>query len=730
MDPKFSKDKILKSADRFAQQGKFDAAIVEYKKVLEADPNDIQILNTIGDLYARMGKISESIRFLSRVAEKYTAGGFAVKALAVYKKINKLDPSNYDLAMKLGDLYARQNLMADAHAQYLSVAESHRRHGNLQEAHRILKKIADLDPSNTKARLHLAKSYEDDERFQESAEAYRVAGQELLRRGSLRESIQALEKAHDLNPESRPAIKALAEAYSSQGNVQPALDMIAKSLEIDPNDIDLIVILGRTFLNAGMIEKAEATFNRLLKLDNSRYDYLLEVARAYVDLGQYNRTMAIIDRCIELLLARRQKKKATALLKAILERQPDNVLALKRLAGIYKQVRERRNLLNTLNTLVQAALNQGMRAEAIVALKQLIEIEPTKAAYQEQLKSLGDDSQPNVDVQLDEISSEYEFFGESRPATAPLNSPPKESRRSAEIYDSYGDYSTELLEEMIAQHPEFLIARLKLLEDLVAQQPNYLEGRLKLRQYYLDSSANEKAAEQCVELAHLYEQRDDTESARQYFLEAYDLNPSLSTLQSQSGLQAEIAREMQVNVASQSLSTEADLMLTGEATRLTDLLSLEEFERYFEWEWRRASRDPKPLSLLKIGIDRYALFVGEHGEHKAIRCMEVIAAALENQLTRAGQLLAYTGEQEFYTLLPETHPSAATTIAESMRAAVYALGIPHPEGHAVSVSLSVSTAFPYRLPSPEPLIVQIDQGLLKARAAGGNKVITSPLLGA
>jgi tetratricopeptide (TPR) repeat protein len=398
-----------------------------------------------------------------------------------------------DVALQLGNLYARQGLKGEAAQQLATVVELHRRAGRHRDALRVLKQVVDLDGGNPRAYLNLARTLEHEKLNREAADAYRAAGQEWMRRGRPADGVEALKRAFELEPESRGILMALAEAHAAKGDVRPALDLVARALEQNPNNIDLIIILGRTFLNAGMLEKAEATFERLFRLDNSRYDYLLEVARAYVERGELERTMGIVDSCVEVMLARRHKKKATALLKAILEREPGNVHALKRLAAIYRNVRERRNLVNTLNTLVQAALDQGLRAEATVALRQLVEIEPKRKKWQEQLASI-DGAEKGLAL--------YEEPEERDP------------------YDSYGDYSTELLEEMVAQHPEFLAARLKLLEELVAQQPAYVEGRLKLRQLYLDGGQPEKAAAQCLELARLYEERGDDEQAQYYRAEA------------------------------------------------------------------------------------------------------------------------------------------------------------------------------------------------------------------
>jgi len=724
------KDKTLKSAERHAQQGKFDAALNEYRKVLDAFPSDLTVANTIGDMCARAGRDEDAVRQYQYVAEQFEAGGFRVKAIAMYKKVLKLDADNEVVALRLAELYARQSLIGEAAHMYAIVAESHRRNGRIRDSLKILKRSAELDPSNLKIRLGLAQSYEREGFTAEAAESFRTLGVEQIRLENATEGLANLRHALDLKPDSKQTLKSLAEAYAHEGNVHSALEVIARSLELDPNDIDLIIILGRTFLNAGQLEKAEATFTRLFKLDNSRYDYLFEVARAFIERGELNRPMSIIDRCIDVVIARRHKKKATAILKAILERDPSNVQALKRLSGIYKSVRERRNLVTTLNTLVQAALAQGMRAEAVVALRQLIEIEPKKAAHhQEQLRSIGDDEQPEPPVQqfpagFESATATAELLRrESATSELPDITSAARAAASEDSYDSYGDYSTELLEEMVSQHPEFLAARLKLLEELVAQQPNYLEGRLKLKQLYLDGNNPLKAAGQSMEIARHYEQLGDSEMARQFLLEAYDLNPSLNRI----GASAAVAPTGPITMP--PLSPETEAPHDAPTVKLSDILSVEEFEKYFEWEWRRASREPKPLSLLKIIVDRFSTYEDTEGPIASLRCLELVASALETELHKAGQLLASNGGEQFFALLPETHPGGAGTVADAMRRGVEALGIQHPSGRGITISVGAATAFPYRLAQPAALIDLIEKAVTGAQQAGGNRVVTVPLLG-
>ena len=51
----FNKVKVLAQAEKFVQQGKLPNAIAEYEKIVKEDPKDLTVLNTIGDLNARLG---------------------------------------------------------------------------------------------------------------------------------------------------------------------------------------------------------------------------------------------------------------------------------------------------------------------------------------------------------------------------------------------------------------------------------------------------------------------------------------------------------------------------------------------------------------------------------------------------------------------------------------------------------------------------------------------------
>lgn len=780
----FNREQTQRLAEKHAQQGKFAAAIDEYKKILLYEPKDVTILNTVGDLHVRNGQTSEAIVYFGRVAQAYHDEGAAPRAVAVYKKILKLDPGNRDIAIRLADLHALQGQLADARKLYREIADSYRASDQIRQALRVLKKIVDLEPDNAELQLELATGYAEAGMADEAVSCFVVAGQELFRRGMTADSIAAFKQALEVQPNAKLAIRALAEAYVRQGDLQGAVSLIDGILETSPGDVEGLTVLGRIYLDAGLLAEADDVFTRLFDTDQARFDYLLEVGRRFTEKGEFDRALAILDRTVEAILARKHKKKATALLKEVLSRDPNNLGALTRLADIYARVNEKRNLATTLTVLSETALRQGQKDVAVRALKQLVSVEPAKKVHKQRLASLGEpgaaaaaapkgvpeglpegfESAPALSEWTKALEVEHglqDNLGTGGGSRVSSSRPPEgfestaaqseatraisvgsssmqdgmllDSRSAAQASEevvfqrgyedapleierprqfgddpddaeTYADVSTELLESMIAKHPEFLQARVKLLEELVSQQPGYTEGRLKLKQHYIDAGFLEKASAQCIELARLYEARGETEKAREFIVEAYELNPSLTSI------------------------VEAAAPDNGDAAA-AGLGGLRAFEDEIDREYRRAARESDSVSLIRIGVDDYEQIAEANGAIGAEYCLERVVQALKENLHRPADLLTRAQGNDCVIILPDTDAPGATAVAQRLCKRVEELKISRDAARPdswVTVSAGVAAMVATINVSPQTLVAAANRALHQAREGGGNAVVTAP----
>jgi tetratricopeptide (TPR) repeat protein len=203
----FDKVKTLRAAERYLALGKIPAAVKEYCKIVEDDPDDFTTVNMLGDLYVRVGNQPAAIACFRRIAEHYRAQDFALKAIAMFKKIDRLQPHDTEISTHLADLYAQQDLVVEARAHYLAVANAHNKAGATQDGLEVLRKIADLDSQNTELRIRLAEGYLKEGMGPEAAAAFTEAGQHLLVRGAFDDALDVFGKALELQPADRVVLK-------------------------------------------------------------------------------------------------------------------------------------------------------------------------------------------------------------------------------------------------------------------------------------------------------------------------------------------------------------------------------------------------------------------------------------------------------------------------------------------------------------------------------------------
>jgi hypothetical protein len=79
-------------------------AIEVIKEQLETQRGDPRVRIQLGDVLALAGRPKEAVAVLSPLADEFARDGFAAKAIAILKKIQKLDPDQRDVEARLASL--------------------------------------------------------------------------------------------------------------------------------------------------------------------------------------------------------------------------------------------------------------------------------------------------------------------------------------------------------------------------------------------------------------------------------------------------------------------------------------------------------------------------------------------------------------------------------------------------------------------------------------------------
>ena len=408
----FDKAKVLKAAEKSLSQGKINAAIKEYRQIVDNDPDDLTTLNMLGDLYVRSGKKQEAIGCFQRIADHYSTQEFNLKAIAMYKKIERLRVHDPGIAYKLAELYANENLVHDARAQYLVVADAYTRSGDNKKTLEVLHKIADLDPNNTDIRLKLAEGYVKESMRRDAADAFVQAANRLQQTNAYDKALDAYTKALQLSRDDREALRGLLETHIARGTADEAAEVLERAVEGKEDDPELVSMLARAYLEAEDPRGAEKATSLLMAHDSANYTQFLPVTRLYLKTGEVDEVIRILSTIIERMLAGREERELLELVNQVLDRNPDHVAALRMLVRINWWQRDMDALRSSLERLAESAEASELIDEERYALTQLVRLAPDEQRYLDRLNLLGglQDEAPEDLSRQEEPSSDVPEF--------------------------------------------------------------------------------------------------------------------------------------------------------------------------------------------------------------------------------------------------------------------------------------------------------------------------------
>lgn len=280
--PPFDREAALKSAEKALRQGRIDAAIVEYVKVVEAQPRDWNSANALGDLYVRGNQLDKGLQQFTRIADHLAAEGFYSKAAALFKKILKLKPDDDYALLQSGDLAARQGTLADAKQFFQTVAERRKARGDKKGAAEIAIRLGTLDPEDLEARMRAAQLAAETGDTATALREFRDVAARYEKQDRGAEALAALQAAFDLDQtddqtrtrlfeaylagtaldlarkvaSGAAELKQVAAAYTQAGQADQSLEVLAEVAAADPADLEVRANLALAYVARGDLAKA------------------------------------------------------------------------------------------------------------------------------------------------------------------------------------------------------------------------------------------------------------------------------------------------------------------------------------------------------------------------------------------------------------------------------------------------------------------------------------------
>jgi diguanylate cyclase (GGDEF)-like protein len=158
---------------------------------------------------------------------------------------------------------------------------------------------------------------------------------------------------------------------------------------------------------------------------------------------------------------------------------------------------------------------------------------------------------------------------------------------------------------------------------------------------------------------------------------------------------------------------------------LTGLANRRRFDETLAYEYARHVRSGTEFSLILMDIDYFKSFNDNYGHVCGDECLRKVAQVIVGVMSRATDLVARFGGEEFVFLLPETDLNGAFVFGEKIRKSISDLALPHhfsSVANHVTVSLGVISVWQLPGRSISNIVAQADAQLYAAKAGGRNRV--------
>jgi len=211
------KKDILKTVTRYAQAGEWAKVIAEYEKLLKTDPDDINVHNSIGDAFSKMGEDRKAFEHYLRVLNDPQTKANPTKMAFLNKKISKLDPKKFDLdgkalhetiskSVKAKDMFEKQD-------------------GGDVSSLPALKEALANDKMNPELFMMLGEVYEKQTDIGNAIESYVKALRIYVEKNNSAKGLELAKKIVNLQKENTDALAMIAEDMVKNGKKEEAEEM-------------------------------------------------------------------------------------------------------------------------------------------------------------------------------------------------------------------------------------------------------------------------------------------------------------------------------------------------------------------------------------------------------------------------------------------------------------------------------------------------------------------------
>jgi tetratricopeptide (TPR) repeat protein len=466
------REKTFSNVERLLKQGKTALALDECKRLAEDAPRDLLMLNRVGDFLARSNRGADAIVYYEMIAEQFSSSGFYPKAIAILKKIVKVDPTYLSAVVRLGELNLKQKLPGEARTWLLQAAEEYLRRREFGKAREVYEKLAVAEPDNIVHAVRLAESRAAEGDAEHAGLDLVALGGRLLAGGRAEEAERAYSRASEVLPHRAVVLVGLARCHAAAGRLDETKRLGDEAWERGEHADAVAGDVFLLFEELGDIERSARLLldarSDAISADAIETAFRTALARGDVD-PLWSRVLPLLDRW-----ARAHEFERSASLLERIARSEDggHMRALEQLVEMRKAEGNRGTAARAVERLVRAYQAKGLAAKVAPQLETLKLLDPSSPLLFLGRSAADDHASP---APAREPAPEPRAASAYEVPAVPLNAADAEfvsgNLTEAEVFEKYGLHREALqqLRQITSRFPGHVTAQEKLVGFLRTQ---------------------------------------------------------------------------------------------------------------------------------------------------------------------------------------------------------------------------------------------------------------------
>lgn len=456
---------ITTAAQKFLAKGQIDMAIAEWKKLL-GESNEGNVYNVIGDLYLKKNSKKEAIEAFTKAADIFRKDGFTLKAIALYKKILNLSPSEADALIALAELNEEKGLTGNAIENFLGAAEIYKKENKTDKALNLYQKTIKLAPRSIHLKLRMAELYLAIGLSGEAACQYADIADAYIEQEDTGKAEEFYLKAINIAPDNINSFTGLSRTAEKANDIKKAFEHIGKALAFAPENRELLRRHAMLAIKAGAPDNAKRTLLRLLKIEPSDIQAKKLMGSIYLKEGNLEEAWHELMPYIDAALSSEEWDHALEFLGNFKELEP--IAVRHRFARAYKGKGDKKSAVNELRVLAKLYADKDQFNGALQACKDILELDPddeeAKTKIEEYKEKLGltapaaaleEETEVEV-VKIHSIEEEAEVIAPAEKVEALSKEEFQTKKAEADFYAQYGfkDQAAKLYESLLRIEPD------------------------------------------------------------------------------------------------------------------------------------------------------------------------------------------------------------------------------------------------------------------------------------